>query len=256
MDGTVNNGVISLDGGTNTPILTSNAAKTGFVRAVALAVNPASCLAVAAGLPARAGTITIDFSQPVFTVLPGQTNVAAFATLTNTDPLNPAFLNGDNISVPGGTIVTDEFFANVPFLLDPGQTSPLLELFHFDVAPDAAGTLSGTYQVLGGVGTANSFNFDPVASQAFSIRVATLPEPSLNLLVGAALLGISLVGRKKVRRRQKAVRMPFQILCVTLAVFSLQPVSRASSLLVSYTSTAGCWARHRLVCRRCWHSIP
>ena len=157
------------------------------------------CLTVAAGLPARASTITVNFSPAAFTVLPGQTGVAALATLTNTDPANTVFLNGDNLSLPGAAAVDDEFFANVPFSLDPGQTSPLIELFRFDVAGGPVGTTIGTYQLFGGAGLANQFNLDLVASQNFTVtvRAVAVPEPGTSLLAGAALVAISLAARRR-----------------------------------------------------------
>jgi hypothetical protein len=88
---------------------------------------------------------------------------------------------------------------NVPFSLDPGQVPAPIELFRFDVATNApAGTLTGSYQLLGGAGTANQFNFDPEASQPFTVGTVSIQavrEPSQFLLPGGGLIAFSLLVR-------------------------------------------------------------
>ncbi len=158
-------------------------------------------LVAAVTVPVYAGTVTVSFTEPALSLLPGQTDVVVTATLTNTDPLNPVFLNGDSLSVPGATAINDEFFINVPFSLDPGQTSAPIELFRFDVAANApAGTLTGSYDLQGGAGTANQFNFDPVASGTFTVSIQAVPEPSQCLLLGCGLIALSLIARRRAAR--------------------------------------------------------
>jgi hypothetical protein len=148
-----------------------------------------TCLAAAAIVPAHADSIQIVFNEPIFTVTPGETDVTVLATLSNLDPVNTVYLNGDNLNIPGAINVNDEFFTNAPFSLDPGQSSPLTELFRFDVPANAvAGTFTGSYQLLGGVGTAAQFNVDPIGQQTFQVAIQAVPEPSSLPLVSAALI--------------------------------------------------------------------
>jgi len=148
-----------------------------------------SCLAAAAIAPAHADSIAIIFNEPLFTVTPGQTGVTVLATLSNLDPVNTIYLNGDNLTIPGATNVNDEFFTNAPLFLSPGANAPLTELFRFDVPANAVtGTFTGSYEFLGGIGTDAQFNVDPLGQQAFQIRIQAVPEPPASPLLAVALI--------------------------------------------------------------------
>lgn len=168
------------------------------------------CLATVFGASARTTPLTISFSGPVFPLTPAENDVAVSATFTNTDLIDTIFLNSDSLSVPGASAVNDEFFTNVPESLGPGEVTSLIEVFRFDVQPNApGGTSTGTYQLYGGVGDANQFNFDLVASQTFDVNIqgvstpAAVPEAASFALVGFGLMAISVVAR-----RRRAARIP------------------------------------------------
>ncbi len=155
-----------------------------------------TCLAAAAIVPAHADSIVILFNEPLFTVTPGQTDVTVLATLSNLDPINTVYLNGDNLTIPGAVNMNDEFFANVPFSLAPGESAPLTELFRFDVPANAVvGTFTGSYELLGGIGTAAQFNVDPIGQQTFQVQIQAVPEPSSAPLLAAAVIAL-LIGRR------------------------------------------------------------
>jgi hypothetical protein len=139
---------------------------------------------IASSAPAFA---TILFSPPTITALPNQTGISVTAILTNNDLVNIVFYNADNLNLPGPFVVNDEFFTNAPLSLGPGESSGVIELFRFDVNPGAApGLYTGTYELLGGIGTNNQFNFDPVDTASFQVEVA--PEPSTFAILGSALV--------------------------------------------------------------------
>lgn len=159
------------------------------------------CLAAAAIVPAHADSIDIQFNEPLFTVTPGETGVTVLATLTNLDLENTVYLNGDNLTVPGAVNVSDEFFANVPFSLGPGESASLIELFRFDVPANAvAGAFTGSYELLGGVGTAAQFNVDPIGQQTFQVQVQVVPEPSTFTLLATALIALLVCWRLSTNR--------------------------------------------------------
>lgn len=159
-----------------------------------------TCLAAAA-VPAHAGSIAILFNEPVLFVTPGQAGVTVLATLSNPDTANTAYLNGDNLTIPGAVNVNDEFFTNVPLSLTPNQSAPMTELFRFDVPANAvAGTFTGSYDLLGGIGTAAQFNADRIGQQTFQVRIQAVPEPSSSPLVAAALTALLVWRRLSARR--------------------------------------------------------
>jgi hypothetical protein len=164
-------------------------------------LSTAALLIVTATFCASASPINIEFPQTVYDVLPGEL-VDVTAILQNTDPNDPVYLNGDDLNVPESASSTDFFFTNVPISLNPSASTATIELFSFVVSSTAApGTYTGTYDLFGGVGTANQYNFDLVGSQSFSIFVA--PEPSTMLLLGCGLMAIAAVSQRWRRARCK-----------------------------------------------------
>jgi len=177
-----------------------------------------TCLAAAAIVPAQADSIKILFNEPLFSVTPGQTDVTVLATLSNLDLVDTVYLNGDNLDIPGAVNVNDEFFTNAPFSLAPGASALLIELFRFDVPANAvAGIFTGSYELLGGVGTAAQFNVDPIGQQTFQVHIQAAPEPSSLPLLAAAVFAF-LVSRRVSARRMIRTISTFAFVLVAVAI--------------------------------------
>ena len=154
------------------------------------------CAISAVSIPACADTILVTFEEPTIDVVPNETDIAVSGTFTNTDPADPVYLNADNINLPAQFDVTDEFFTNVPIFLTPSQTTGPIELFRFSVAAGTpVGSYAASYDLLGGVGTANQFNFDPLTTAPFTVFVT--PEPAPLILLGAALVALGSMRRRR-----------------------------------------------------------
>jgi hypothetical protein len=142
---------------------------------------------------AWADLVSIALSPPPFTVMQGETDVEVFGTLTNITNAT-VFINGDDLTVPGASSITDLFLSTPPFLR-VGQNSWLIELFSFDVLPDAAiGSQFGSYVILGGVGQ-NSTGFDVIGSQTFEVTIEPaiqIPEPNSFALLVTCLCFLTL----------------------------------------------------------------
>src|ERR1700723_791624 len=151
--------------------------------------------------PAAADTIQISFVDPIPVVDSAQPFKDFEVTLTNLDNTDPVFLNADNLNASPNFQANDEFFTNAPIPLNPGQSSGPISLFTLTLEPGTPpGTYFGTYQLFGGVGTANQFNFDPIGAASFTTVVAA-PEPPTLLLTGTMLVGLASLRRG---RRPKA----------------------------------------------------
>jgi hypothetical protein len=144
-------------------------------------------LAVSGASSGWAGSILITFDNPNQTGMPGDTLV--FMGVISNGGSSTAFLNSDGLNLLGNSFaVNDLFFSNVPISLDPGQSSPDIELFDVTLNnpfTDLSGTYTGTYGLLGGVdGNAQ----DMLGSANFSVtETSSVPEPSSNVLLAAAL---------------------------------------------------------------------
>jgi hypothetical protein len=159
-----------------------------------------SALALA-NLLAAASIVEISFVPTSNLVAGSVSPVDITATLTNLDDANPVFLNADNLNLSPFFEVTDDFFTNVPFSLGPGQTSSPITLFTLTPEPGAsAGSYTGTYELFGGDGSANQFNFDSLGTASFTVvETAEVPEPASLLLMGSVLVVLASLGRKRKR---------------------------------------------------------
>jgi hypothetical protein len=156
--------------------------------------------------------ITVTFDQPHQIGNAGDT-LYFLGVISNTG-LETVYLNSDNLNLAGtGLTTVDNFFANVPFSLAPGASSPIdpvndphIDLFDVTVSnplSDAPGTYQGTYNLLGGVdGSAQ----DNLVTVPFDITLpgASVPEPSVPSLLGAELaallVGLAMACRLRWRR--------------------------------------------------------
>jgi hypothetical protein len=153
-----------------------------------------------ASLPAAAETIQISLVEPILVVDSAQPFVDVQVALTNLDMTDTVFLNADNLNVSPDFQADDEFFSNAPISLNPGQSTGPISLFTLTLEPGTpSASYVGSYELFGGVGTDNQFNFDPLGSTSFTVEVPA-PEPPTLLFTGVMLVGIASLGR---RRRHK-----------------------------------------------------
>ena len=147
-------------------------------------------LAVLAALSVRAAIV---FDDPYQFGQPGDTLV--FTGVLSNDGSATVFLNSDYVNLLGNSFaLNDLFFNNVPFSLDPGQSSSDIELFDFTLNnpfTDSSGTYPGIYNLLGGV---NSDVQDMLAFTNFSItETSPVPEPASIILLASALAALVVV---------------------------------------------------------------
>ena len=155
---------------------------------------------IAFALLALAGRISaatmLDITIQPVTVTPGQVAVAIMGTVTNNTG-DIVFINGDDENLAAGLAIpasiTDLFLATAPLSLAFGDTTGPMELFTFDVPAGAPlGSFNaGAFEVLGGIGSANQYNFDVVGTA--NVQVTVTPEPAglTEAALGSALLGIA-----------------------------------------------------------------
>ena len=147
-----------------------------------------------AGTAAKADPLTLTLDSPYQV---GSQSVFTFtATVTNTDPSDTVYLNGDFVLLESPLAYDDTGFVdNAPLSLAPLASSNDFELFTVIVPYGTpAGLYTGTFQILGGD---NGDASDAVASANFDIQVDAVPEPSSFLLLAAGVLAFGFqVGRK------------------------------------------------------------
>ena len=145
-----------------------------------------------AGAAAKADSISFTIAPGAQVVEVGD-QVGFTATITNMDPTDTVYLNGD--SWTSGPLVVDDspFFNNFPWYLTPGQ-SVTAELFTVSVPGTTPyGIYAGSFILLGGDSMSS---MDDLASANFN--VSAVPEPS-----SVALLMIGLAGLAALYYRQK-----------------------------------------------------
>jgi hypothetical protein len=136
--------------------------------------------------------ITIALDAPNQAGIAGETLVFS-GTLFNSSP-DTIFLNGVDFNLAGSSFTPDyldPFLANVPLSLDPGQSTPDIELFEVllnNPFTDPFATYGGNYALSGG---SESSAQDLLASVDFTITAqgdgSAVPEPSSLVLLAISL---------------------------------------------------------------------
>ena len=146
-----------------------------------------------AGTAAKADPLTLTLDAPYQSGEQGV--VFTFtATVTNNDPSETVFLNGDSVLLDSPLTYDDtDFGLNAPLSLAPLTSSGDFVLFTVTVPPGTPiGLYAGTFEILGGADGSAS---DVVASANFDIEVT--PEPSSFLLLGTGMLVLGSLARRK-----------------------------------------------------------
>lgn len=155
---------------------------------------------------ARADSYSFVFTNPDQSVVAGNT-VEFDAIITNLDPINPLYLNGDNVaSLDSALSLDDTAFWTLALSAplspagDPGN-SYAGALFDVTVLPGtAAGTYVGDYQALGGIDLDAK---DLLGDEDFTITVggaSPVPEPSGLVLLLSGLAGLATTLRRRLVR--------------------------------------------------------
>lgn len=157
---------------------------------------------------AHASAIVFDLSAQ--TAIAGDTLV--FTGILSNGGLTTVYLNSAQLNLAGNAFTADfinPFNNNVPFWLDPGQSTSSIELFDVIVNnpfTDPLGAYDGTYKLLGGI---DSDAQDVFGSADFSVTVNAafaVPEPSLMGALVGGLVGLMALRRRKLGRNRQVVR--------------------------------------------------
>jgi hypothetical protein len=152
---------------------------------------------VLAATVANADPLSLTFTQSSQSGVGGDTLTFDVTAINNslTEVVN---FNGDslNINPAGNDLVTnDEFFANSPFFLNPGDSSEYEAFTVFIPDGTLPGLYTGSYQILGG--DPSDFT-DEVGIANFDVNVT--PEPSSLVLMLTGIAGLAGTLRRRLIR--------------------------------------------------------
>lgn len=155
-----------------------------------------------AGTAVKADPLSITFTPQSTQDGAGGDTLTFDVDVTNLSASEVVNFNSDdlNINQPGSDLVTnDEFFANAPFVLNPGDPTSGYEAFTVFISPGTpSGPYYGTYVILGGPTPSDS---GEVGSATFEVDVTgVVPEPSSLVLLMSGLAGLAGVLRRRLIR--------------------------------------------------------
>jgi hypothetical protein len=150
-----------------------------------------------AATAANADPLSLTFTQALQSGVGGDT-LTFDVSVINNSPTEVVNFNSDslNISPVGNDLVTnDEFFANSPFFLNPGDSSEYEAFTVFIPDGTAPGLYEGSYVIEGGP---TDSDFDEVGAATFDVNVT--PEPSSIFLMLTGMAGLAGTLRRRLIR--------------------------------------------------------
>ncbi|MGA7914920.1 MAG: hypothetical protein WCA00_06770 [Candidatus Acidiferrales bacterium] len=166
--------------------------RTGWMKPVLVLI-----LTLGWAAASRADSLDVTLMPASQTVVDGTLVVVFDGTITNPSATDTIWLNGDSTSTDSTLVSVDDLgLINVPYFLDPGQSSGLIvDLFEVDLDPALApGTYTGVYSILGGPDGGAGTDISDLADANFSVTVtpesAAAPEPNALLLLAAGLAAL------------------------------------------------------------------
>ena len=147
-------------------------------------------------VPLASSSIIAHLTSPTQTGNPGDT-LGFDLTLTNTSLTDQVWLNGVSSTAASPFLSVDSgpFFANAPFVIDPGSTTSIFRAFNVVIDPSAAaGPYIGSFvSILGGPDGGAGTTFADLVDIQFDVDVTSstalaTPEPGTFAIVALPLL--------------------------------------------------------------------
>ena len=164
-----------------------------------LGLAAATSLLMLAGTPLHAQSLSLTLGEPFQTTTGAAGDILTFfGELTNRDPVNTVYLNGDSLDFEFAAASTDDtgFWINAPVSLAPLASSGNISLFSVTLSgPLGGGLYSGSFQVLGGM---QPTDMNVLATADFNI--SAVPEPA-SIQLAALGLALSIAAAKRSKRR-------------------------------------------------------